>query len=650
MDTISITSIETVQALVARAEKEKPASEPSAAPVPARVSGFDNGSLGPLNVESYLAHYHVVIQKTKPTPGSGSGTMYILEHCLFNPDHKGGESAIIAWPDGLSYQCFHASCAGKTWKDARYVISGDEKIAQFCAGYDPNWKPKQTHHAATTMTPQKDLTGIYRTMTIFSPAVVPSCVDETTGNIIPSPLDVDPAEFYEKGKSNRVEFVEQYAAHYLAKLMQPISYTAGQFWRYGNGRWSPVPREELAANFTTALKSKIKSRMIDNVLTVLSYMIYKPEQDWDTQTMLINVQNGMYDIVNDTLLPHSPEYFSRVQLPVTYDKGSAGKIPGWKTWLRSVFPEDFTPDPKTRIVKNPLAKQILLQQFCGYVLLRDNRYQKALFLYGSGSNGKSTLLDIIGAVLGSENTVSLSLTSLGERFKAQYLHNKLVNLASETNPQEALESDIFNAAVAGDEITAEKKYGDSFKFRPFCKFMISMNEPPIIKDKSYAFQRRVLVLNFNKRFTKDEIDPMMASKLIAEKNGIFFWMVEGLQLLLRAGRFIVGENIQAEIDQMMERVNPLLTFVDEITILDPEHWTATMDFWEAYRDWCDEAGLRKLGRNKFFDQILALFPEVQRKHSPDGSRRAFLGIGINADAIDDVRARLRRRTVTRSRE
>jgi hypothetical protein len=95
--------------------------------------------LGTLDVETYLRHYGVGFEIKQ----KGAQTLYVLERCLFDPDHGGaGEAAIIASPTGtLVYSCLHASCKDKRWQDARAAISGDKKLSEFCAGYDPNWKP-----------------------------------------------------------------------------------------------------------------------------------------------------------------------------------------------------------------------------------------------------------------------------------------------------------------------------------------------------------------------------------------------------------------------------------------------------------------------------------------------------------------------------
>jgi hypothetical protein len=87
---------------------------------------------GQFDIEAYLSHYGVVVSKVKEHRG---GMLYCLETCLFDPGHSGNEAAIGRTAEGkLYYQCFHNSCKGRTWVEARRLISGDDKLTRFIIG------------------------------------------------------------------------------------------------------------------------------------------------------------------------------------------------------------------------------------------------------------------------------------------------------------------------------------------------------------------------------------------------------------------------------------------------------------------------------------------------------------------------------------
>jgi hypothetical protein len=69
------------------------------------------------DVELFLARYLSV----RPPVAADGGTRWVLEHCPFNPEHK--DSAVFRAADGsLGFHCFHASCAGKQWRDVRALF------------------------------------------------------------------------------------------------------------------------------------------------------------------------------------------------------------------------------------------------------------------------------------------------------------------------------------------------------------------------------------------------------------------------------------------------------------------------------------------------------------------------------------------------
>lgn len=105
-------------------------------PPRAKTNWTSGNARGQFDVAAYLAHYGIAVVKTKP---HGDATLYCLEQCIFDPTHTGNEAAIGQAADGiLFYQCFHKTCQGRTWKEARQIISGYDSLLQF-SGL-PDWR------------------------------------------------------------------------------------------------------------------------------------------------------------------------------------------------------------------------------------------------------------------------------------------------------------------------------------------------------------------------------------------------------------------------------------------------------------------------------------------------------------------------------
>lgn len=81
------------------------------------------------NVEDFIQKHGIHVHQVKE---NGIAKKYVLEECLFNPEHKSPDSAIIERADGkLGYVCFHNSCNDKTWKDVRMMFEPEVYNRQY---------------------------------------------------------------------------------------------------------------------------------------------------------------------------------------------------------------------------------------------------------------------------------------------------------------------------------------------------------------------------------------------------------------------------------------------------------------------------------------------------------------------------------------
>lgn len=564
-------------------------------------------NLGTLDMERYLQQYQVQYSVKQ----DGLRTIYQLDQCLFNPDHGKNQASIIqsAGPPYLSYQCFHNSCKDYRWKDARAKISGADSIAPFYSNYDPNWNPATAGGS----------TGLLANVGIKSCAV-----EGTEKNGVPGPLEINPAEFFER-RGKRPSFVPRLMANYFLKYMQHIVYTDGVFWRYADGVWKQFPKDMLAHIATLALGDLADSARIDNSIKIFQGLVSIREEQWGHDDQYINCQNGMVNLKTGKLLPHAPQYGSKIQIQAKFDYDA--KCDRWLGFLDEVFPEDRKSKEKEG------KKSELLRQFFGYCLLPDCRFQKGMFLYGAGSNGKSTALNVLIDIVGRENTSSLTINDLSQRFKVQFLENKLVNVATETNSRDPIGTEIYKAALRGEPITAERKYGEPYLFNPTAKWLVAMNEPPTIPDKSYGFTRSVIVLNFTRRFAKKEIDSSLGEALEKEKDGIFMWALFGLKIILRNNGFEIPQVVEEQGEEFMKSLNPLLIYIEERCKIGAKEQVTSVSLYKDYKQWCVDASNRPLSRNKFINQLYMNFPGITKdNHINDGisDHRGFAGIGLNA--------------------
>jgi P4 family phage/plasmid primase-like protien len=541
--------------------------------------------LGPLDVEKYLFHYGVEFRKEV----KGNKTVYKLNQCLFDPNHGKDEGAIIQDTRGLlTYWCFHDSCNHK-WADARSMISGQDKIAQFCENYDPDFKPQEKKSPLDT---GKD-----------HPDPPPR---------VPPPESVDPSIFFD-GKKLR----SQYLAKYLQGHLQPIIFDDADFYIYDkeSGVWKVTSANLIGQAAERALDKYATNNLIESSIKLLGKRTIIHPDDFKHNNQFLNVKNGMFEIETGKMYPHDSKYLSRIQMPVEYDENAPFDL--WDKFLGEIFVDD-------------LEKILALQSYYGYCLLQDCRYQKSLFMVGDGANGKSVACDVLINILGENNVCSLPLELMGERFLIVELKDKLVNVASEIETSKLIGTRNFKTAVAGGMIQADQKHGKSVKFYPVAKHVFSMNDVPKITDKSHGFQRRPLVLKFNQRFEPgmDKWDPLLLDKLLKQKNGIFAWMIDGLKTILDTGGLYVPEVVEKDTKRFIQLTNPVIQFIQDCCMTGPDYKVVPMELYNEYKKWCEEGKNRPLSRNRFYAQIMVHCSGVTETQDGPERRRVYLGVGL----------------------
>jgi len=188
-------------------------------------------------------------------------------------------------------------------------------------------------------------------------------------------------------------------------------------------------------------------------------------------------------------------------LPYPYDSHS--ECPQWHRFLDRVLPES--------------EAQQLLAEYIGYSLMRSHRFEKMLWLVGPGQNGKSTVLEVLEALFGSENVSNLSLDQLtNDQIMRSAFEHKLLNISSETGDR--INASVMKRICTGEAITVEQKYINPHETTNYGKVIMATNEFPR-PENTGAFFRRILILPFQVTIPDSEKDIHLAEKLKKELHG-----------------------------------------------------------------------------------------------------------------------------------
>lgn len=255
---------------------------------------------------------------------------------------------------------------------------------------------------------------------------------------------------------------------------------------------------------------KPRSGTLDEFEDVVArYHTVDPNWFAESTEGFVNFENIVLHWKTGAQFQHDPTRGFRNVLPFHHVPGATAPV--WEKFLLDIFDGDAD-------------KARLIEEFMGYALSGDAMWmQKALILVGQGSNGKSTLIEVLQALAGKDNFSSVKADKFNEPTFVQMLDGKLFNISGETPRKGFEESAGVKELTGGDTITGRKLYGQPFYFNNRAKIIFSCNEIPRTVDNTHGFYRRFWVVEFKRTFdpSKGVGDFKIGEKLRAELPGIF---------------------------------------------------------------------------------------------------------------------------------
>lgn len=332
-----------------------------------------------------------------------------------------------------------------------------------------------------------------------------------------------------------------------------------------------------------------------------------------SEAHIIAFRNGNYNLKTGELLPHNPCDVMTNIIDWDYNEVAYNEV------------TDRTLD---NLACNDPDIRALLEELIGYCFYRRNELGKAFILLGDTQNGKSTFLNMLHKLLGSDNVSRLSLEELNQQFKTEGLFNMLANIGDDISDNWLPDPSLFKKIATGDYITAEKKYQDAFKFKPYAKLIFSANTMPRIADRTGAVKRRLIPIPFRAVFSKDDpsYDPHIIDKLTTSDSMEYLVQIgiKGLERVLVDNEFSINDEIKKELKTIDELNNPILGFVEECgEIVD----RTTSEIYDKYRDYCVENGLREpMAMNGFVRAINGQLGTVANRRMVGGVRYRFFEV------------------------
>lgn len=418
------------------------------------------------------------------------------------------------------------------------------------------------------------------------------------------------------------------------------------YYIYQSNIWLPITKDQLTSIIINFLKSnysenykKFNLKNLDDIFLLISHNTQFSLPDSIAQAnkngFLLPFLNGVLNTRTLKFFTHSPNNFTTHLIPLNYSKEDTIKDTDFSIFLSS-------------IVNNNIFRLKILRA-CLYLILTNNlSYQVALYIYGPGGTGKSTLINILIYLLGKEVTLSSSISQVTSRFGIASIVGKILLILNDVSLYKGLEPKAIKNIVTQDPMQAEIKYQQPFPFTPNTFLMLTSNTLWDIKNSTTGLSRRMIYFPFDNvpLFKNLELfrilpDGEVVGSLVPYLSGFINWILscpkENIDIIYQG-----GDKITELISPDLIHVNPLHVFVKECLLQDENSFVKIGNklsnsdtLYGAYMLWAKNNGIDITKINQFSILLIDLLKQqgwtINKKRIVSGF--IIKGISLNTSAI-----------------
>jgi len=334
--------------------------------------------------------------------------------------------------------------------------------------------------------------------------------------------------------------------------------------------------------------------------------------EWDADPWLLNTPGGVVSLTSGRRRPH--ERADRMTKITTATPD--GACPQWLTFLADITGGDQ-------------ALQAYLQRMVGYCLTGVTSAHALFFFYGTGANGKSVFTNVVSTILGDYATTAAMDTFVETRNDRHPtdlagLRGARFVCAIETEQGRRWNESKIKAITGGDKISARFMHQNFFEFTPNLKPVIVGNHKPVIRNIDEAMKRRLHLVPFTVTIPPEKRDGGLTDRLLAERDGIMAWAVEGCLAWQREGLRPPACVVEAT-EEYFEAEDALGRWLEERCVREANARALTAELFNDWKQWAEAAGEFVGAQRRFSDLLITR--GLQKWRNGMGVR-GFQGIGL----------------------
>jgi P4 family phage/plasmid primase-like protien len=511
------------------------------------------------------------------------GMVYRLARCPTSDDHSDGAAIIKLRNGALAFRCQHDRCADKQWKDVRPLLVSGAK------GTDPPPSPPALRCPGERNEARPRLPDGY----------APSAWGNAQRLVAGHGADMRYSPAWGKWL---VWDDWRWLPDATAEVCRRVKDTVREMYR-ATALLSDEEREDLVRWALRSESVPATREMLEHAKSEPGIPITPSELDRDP--WLLNTPSGTLDLRTGNLREHLREDLLTKLTPVPYIPDAC-----CPTWL--AFLEQILPDPDVRAY---------VQKALGYSLTGDVREQVLFFAYGSGSNGKSTLIKAILEILGSDYAKQAApdvlVASKQDRHPTELADLAGVRFVAtiEVSEGKTLAEALVKQLTGGDRLKARRMREDFWEFEPTFKLLLAANHLPTIRGSDWGIWRRIKLIPFTVTIPDAHQDKRLPAKLRDEYSGVLAWLVAGCLAWQHEG-LVAPPAVEAATAGYRAEADVFGAFLDERCSFRREARITSQELYDAYQSWCFANNETALPQNRVGTRLAGRGCTATRTGSP----------------------------------
>jgi putative DNA primase/helicase len=279
------------------------------------------------------------------------------------------------------------------------------------------------------------------------------------------------------------------------------------------------------------------------------------------------------------------------------------------------------------VLPNPEVRAFVLR-WAGYAMTAEVAEHHLVVFYGTGANGKSTLVEVLRHVLGdyfvaANPELLLARQNAAHPTERMTLLGRRMVICAESDNGASFSEARLKLLTGGNTINARFMGKDEVTFQPTHKLALETNHRPRVRGTDEGIWRRLLLVPFEVTIPENKRDPTLAARLHAEAPGILNALIAGC-LEWQCIGLSPPAAVRAATSAYRQDEDVLGQFLADKCIQAPTARVPAGALFKTYLAWCEANGERALSQRSLGLRL------AERGFAPHKSvgERLWRGLGL----------------------